>query len=395
LANGFTTRLLSLIVFVVGVASAQTAPTRKDIPAIAKAANGSIVSIVMFDKDGKPLGQGSGFVVSKDGLIVTNYHVIAEGVSAVAKLPDDAFYLIDGVLASDKVRDVAVLKAHGHNFRTLPLGNSDRIQVGEEVVAIGSPLSLESTVSNGIVSGIRAVKEEGGKYLQITAPISPGSSGGPLFNMAGEVVGITTMYLKGGENLNFAIPINDAKRLLLTNSSKLQSLPNEPDLAALPLQIAEESELWETLEWIKNSFPENYGKPRGRIDLYGNAESPIAMTSPGEGNIMIVTLWVINPSTASAGSRGSAVAETEDCFNLRDIDPNTVSFQKMPGGGYAFTARTTNDELKIDDRVHKQKVNSITFELNPDYGPRFTNAFKRTVILAGGKPSAETGGRQQ
>ncbi len=203
---------------------------RKDIPSIAKAANGSIVSIVMSDKDGKPLGQGSRFFVSKDGLIVTNYHVIAEGVSGVAKLPDGAFYLIDGVLASDKVRDVAVLKAQGHNFRTLTLGNSDRVQVGEEVVAIGSPLSLESTVSNGIVSGIRAVKEEGGKYLQITAPVSPGSSGGPLFNTAGEVVGITTMYLKGGENLNFAIPINDAKRLLLAKSSKLQSLPNETDL---------------------------------------------------------------------------------------------------------------------------------------------------------------------
>jgi serine protease Do len=81
-------------------------------------------------------------------------------------------------------------------------------------VAIGNPLSLESTVSNGIVSAIRTVEDEGGKFVQITAPISPGSSGGPLFNMAGEVVGITTSHLIGGENLNFAIPINDAKRLL-------------------------------------------------------------------------------------------------------------------------------------------------------------------------------------
>src|SRR5207253_1777785 len=105
------------------------------------------------------------------------------------------------------------------------------IQVGEEVVAIGNPLSLESTVSNGIVSGIRAVKEDSDKYLQITAPISPGSSGGPLFNTAGEVIGITTLHLKGGENLNFAIPINDAKRLLRTNSSRLQNLPDELDTA--------------------------------------------------------------------------------------------------------------------------------------------------------------------
>jgi hypothetical protein len=222
-------KLLFLIFFVTGVVAAQSAPPRKDIPAIAKAANGAIVSIVMSDKDGRAIAQGTGFLVSQDGRILTNYHVIAEGSSAVVKLPEGAFYVVDGVLAFDKARDVAVIKAHGENFRTLTLGNSDRLQVGEEVVAIGNPLSLESTVSNGIVSGIRTVEEEGGKFLQVTTPISPGSSGGPLFNRAGEVVGITTLYLKGGENLNFAIPINDAKGLLLAKSSKIQALPNETE----------------------------------------------------------------------------------------------------------------------------------------------------------------------
>lgn len=206
--------------------TAQRAPTRKDIPAIAKAANGAIVSIVMSDKDSKPIAQGSGFLVSKDGLVVTNYHVIAEGNSAVVKLPDGAFYLVDGVVASDKARDIAVIKTRGTSFRTLTLGNSDRLQVGEAVVAIGNPLSLESSVSNGIVSGIRTIKE--GKFLQITAPISHGSSGGPLFNMEGEVIGITAALLEGGENLNFAIPINEAKRLISNKSTRLENLPNEP-----------------------------------------------------------------------------------------------------------------------------------------------------------------------
>ncbi|MGB8536742.1 MAG: trypsin-like peptidase domain-containing protein, partial [Acidobacteriaceae bacterium] len=200
-----------------------------DIPAIAKAANGAIVSIVMSDKDGSPIAQGSGFLVSKDGVVVTNYHVISEGSSAIVKFPDGAFYVVDGVLTFDKTRDVAVIKAHGENFRTLTLGNSDRLQVGEEVVAIGNPLSLESTVSNGIVSGIRTVEEAGGKLLQVTTPISPGSSGGPLFNMSGEVIGITSSGLQGGENLNFAIQINDAKHLLLVKAAKIQSLPDEPE----------------------------------------------------------------------------------------------------------------------------------------------------------------------
>ncbi len=222
-------RSVLLLFLVAGVVAAQSVPPRKDIPAIAKAANGAIVSIIMSDKDGHSIAQGTGFLISKDGRIVTNYHVIENGSSAIVKLPDGAFFVVDGVLASDKARDVAVIKAHGENFRTLTLGNSDRLQVGEEVVAIGNPLSLESTVSNGIVSGIRTAEEKGGKFLQVTTPISPGSSGGPLFNMAGEVVGITTLYLEGGENLNFAIPINDAKRLLLAKFSKIQALPNEPE----------------------------------------------------------------------------------------------------------------------------------------------------------------------
>ncbi len=188
----------------------------------------------MSNKDGQAVAQGSGFLISKDGRIVTNYHVIENGSSAVVKLPDGAFFVVDGVLAFDKARDVAIIQAHGQNFKTLILGNSDRVQVGEEVVAIGNPLSLESTVSNGIVSGIRAVEGKGGKFLQITTPISPGSSGGPLFNMAGEVVGITTLYLEGGENLNFAIPINDVKRLLLARFSKIQDLPNETEPVKAP-----------------------------------------------------------------------------------------------------------------------------------------------------------------
>jgi len=226
-------KTLSLILLVASLLAAQSAQPRREIPVIAKAADGVIVSIVMSDKDGHPVAQGSGFLVSRDGRIVTNYHVIKDGGSAVVKLPDGAFYDVEGVLAFDKERDVAVIKARGQDFRTVELGNSDRIQVGDAVVAIGSPLSLESTVSSGIVSGIRNIKEEGGKFLQVTAPISPGSSGGPLFNMAGEVVGITTLYLKGGENLNFAIPINDVKRLALA-SSKVQDFPNETGVVKVP-----------------------------------------------------------------------------------------------------------------------------------------------------------------
>jgi hypothetical protein len=222
-------KLLSIFVFVPSGISAQSAPPRKDIPAIAKAANGAIVTIIMVAND-KPIAQGTGFLVSADGTIVTNYHVIETGSVAIVKFPDGKVLRVDGLLAANKVRDLAIIKIHGEKFRTLTLGNSDRVQIGEEVVAIGNPLGLELTVSNGILSGIRTVEEEGGKFLQVTAPISHGSSGGPLFNMAGEVIGIITLYLKGGENLNFAIPVNDAKLLLQDRSAGLQNLPNEMEM---------------------------------------------------------------------------------------------------------------------------------------------------------------------
>jgi len=221
-------KLLPLFLFIPSAVAAQSVPPRKDIPSIAKAANGAIVTIITANND-KPIAQGTGFLVSADGVIVTNYHVIATGNVCIVKFPDDTAFPVDGVLAADKVRDLAIIKIHGKTFRTLALGDSDDIQVGEEVVAIGNPLSLESTVSNGIISGVRTSKEQGGKFLQTTAPISPGSSGGPLFNMHGEVVGINTLYLEGGENLNFAIPVNDAKRLLASSSTKLTALPNDPE----------------------------------------------------------------------------------------------------------------------------------------------------------------------
>ena len=121
-----------LIGLVTALTVAQSTPPRMDIPAIAKAANGAVVSIIMSDKDGQPIAQGSGFVVSKDGRIITNYHVIKTGSSAIVKLPDGAFYVVDGVSAFNKGRDVAMIKAHGENFRTLALGNSDHIQVGDQ-----------------------------------------------------------------------------------------------------------------------------------------------------------------------------------------------------------------------------------------------------------------------
>jgi hypothetical protein len=208
--------------------SAQTPSRRKDIPTITKESTGAVVLVIASDKEGKDVSQGSGFLVSKDGRVITNYHVVENASTAIIKFDNGAFYSVAGLLVGDEANDVAILKADGKNFPTLALGDSGRVQVGEEVVAIGNPLSLETTVSNGIISAKRQLGPSDNsedEVLQITAPISPGSSGGPLFNMRGEVIGITTFQITNGQNLNFAIPINLAKRLLADTNLEVGELP--------------------------------------------------------------------------------------------------------------------------------------------------------------------------
>ena len=211
----------------------QAHETKKDIATISHDAQKAVFLIVVSDASGREIGQGSGVVVSNDGKVITNYHVIDGASSAVIKFPNGAFFLIEGVLAADVAKDIAVLKASGSDFPTVALGDSDKVQVGEEVVSIGSPLSLEATVSNGIISSIRELKDENQRLFQTTAPISPGSSGGALLNMGGELIGITTAEMVGGQNLNFAVPINVVKPLLSGSSPrKLADKPNVKETAS-------------------------------------------------------------------------------------------------------------------------------------------------------------------
>ena len=163
-------------------------------------------------------GVGSGFVVSSDGYILTNNHVVDGANRIKIKLADGKEY--DGkVVGRDPKTDLALLKAEGaSNLHALPLGDSDALKVGNWVVAIGSPFGLEQTVTAGIVSAKGRVIGSGpyDNYIQTDASINPGNSGGPLLNMAGEVVGVNTaIFSESGGNvgIGFAIPVNMAKEI--------------------------------------------------------------------------------------------------------------------------------------------------------------------------------------
>jgi len=171
----------------------------------------AIVLIGTADKDNGKIG--SGFFVKEDGLIVTNYHLIHNAQKIYVKLKNNKVYSNVQLVNFDVKKDIAILRIHGQGFKKVKLGDSSDVAIGQRVVTIGNPLGLESTVSDGLISSLRK-DDHGVKLLQISVPLSQGSSGGPLFNLKGEVVGITTASLLEGQNLNFAIPINYAKSLL-------------------------------------------------------------------------------------------------------------------------------------------------------------------------------------
>ena len=184
-----------------------------DDPEAIAAASQSVVKLNCYDKGGNLYATGSGFACFEDNIIVTNYHVIQDNVYSIkASAEDGTTFEITNVVATDKDRDIAILQtATPHNLTLLQPGNSGTLQKGEKVVAIGSPLGLLNSVSAGVFSGY--TNEDGMDVLQFTASISSGSSGGALFNDAGEVLGITYASYEAGQNLNLAIPMTEVERV--------------------------------------------------------------------------------------------------------------------------------------------------------------------------------------
>lgn len=173
----------------------------------------AVVLVLSTNQDKGDVWLGSGFIVDPKGIVITNYHVIKAASNTIIRLFDGNVFNEISIIEADAMRDIAVIKINGHNLPVIKLGNSDVANIGEPIVVIGNPMGLENTVSDGLISGIRKIDEK--YYLhQISAPISSGSSGSPVFNMKGEVSGIATASIIDGQNLNFSIPINYAKSLI-------------------------------------------------------------------------------------------------------------------------------------------------------------------------------------
>jgi hypothetical protein len=219
-----------------------------DIPGIVRQAKPAVVQIVALDDQNKTLKTGTGFFISADGNLLTNYHVISDARSILAKTPSGAVYSLKKIVAFSPKVDVALLSFYATDVPYLNLGSATDAVEGQRVLVIGNPEGFEGTVSDGIISAFR----ENRSLIQITAPVSHGSSGSPVLNESGQVLGIATLVAQEGQNLNFAISAEAIRGAVLSATMEdrtsgetaaaepsltLDRSPNEPKDSALIFKI--------------------------------------------------------------------------------------------------------------------------------------------------------------
>ena len=272
-------------------ASSAPAVAAFDVRTLSNAARPAVALVTVSDKTGKPVKTGTGFFVSTDGRLVTNAHVVEGAATATAKLENGATYTISGVLKSAADKDLVLLQADAKGVPFLNMSGEKLPEVGSRVAVIGSPLGLEGSVSEGIISAHRTLKKDD-EWLQITAPVSPGSSGSPLVDEQGKVVGVATFVVDKAQALNFARPISYVSRLLELAGSDAEPTPlwtiaidpknvllNDPEFVAAEnaLQKDDAAAALKILNGIANKYPENesllfkFGVVYDRLNLLEDA----------------------------------------------------------------------------------------------------------------------------
>ena len=214
------------ISFLLSCACLVPAAAQDYLPELVRRIKPSAVAIETFDAKGATLSRGSGFFISGDK-VITNRHVIEKSSRVTVHLLDGKTYVARGVLALDGEGDLALLQIDAPQGAAYPL-SIEKIapQEGESIVVVGNPFGLEGSVSNGIVSAVREIPGYG-KIIQITAPISPGSSGSPVVNMRGQVIGVATLQAAEGQSLNFAVPSERIAQLKTGDLQTFSSLNTE------------------------------------------------------------------------------------------------------------------------------------------------------------------------
>ncbi len=261
------------------------------------------------------VGGGSGFVVSADGLIFTNKHVVADEKAEYTVFTNDGKKYAAKVLARDPVNDIAILKVTASGLTPATLGDSDAVKLGQTAIAIGNALGeYRNTVSVGVISGLARNVTAGGSLLgeetiqgvlQTDAAINPGNSGGPLLNLRGEVIGVNTAIASNAQNIGFAIPINQAKRAI--DSVKRTGSIKTPYLGVRYVQVTEDMAKKQKLSATEGAL------------VRGAADGPAVIPDSPAAKAGVIAEDIITAVNGEALTADVTLAQLIQKYNIGDI----------------------------------------------------------------------------
>lgn len=319
--------LKSIFIILLSIASIRNADAQ--LTALVQKNEKAIFAIFTYDEYGSPSGMGTGFFIDSKGTAITNYHVLDGASKAIIKLNDDTKFEIDKILAANPDADLIKFSVANpantiFNFLTL---STTVPQKGQSIFVIGNPEGLESTVSEGIVSSIRDL-DSFGNIIQITAPISPGSSGSPIMTMDGNVVAVASFQLKEGQNLNFGIETQKIKDL--TTEAQPKQLSNlNSDLVIINQKCVENSELvLNSIDFRTDETVVNFSFTNVSMG-YGSSMQVWTARNAGDDGFFIQDLETKTKYYMTTASIGTARTDGTS-VGLGETKRFTVTFETVP-----------------------------------------------------------------
>ncbi len=331
---------------------------------IYKKVSNAVVVVYAYNDNDELAAQGSGVVLNDKGYVVTNYHVLS-GNSKLKILHGKEIVPYVDIIGIDVEKDILILKVEAKKFPAVKIGDSKSLNIGQRVYAIGSPMGLENSISEGIISGLRSVDELKRNFIQITASISPGSSGGAVVNDKGELIGISTFTTKEGQNLNFAIPIEDVLKVEIGSYSKNNAY-KDFNFFKQGFDAYRKGEYTEAIKYYSLYIE----KHPNNVQAYNNRGLAKYNLSDYSGAIKDFTKAIeINPNYDDAyHNRGSAKGKLTD--HIGAIQDFTKAIEINPNYADTYYNRGKAKVELTDYRGAMQDYNKA-IEINPNYASAY------------------------
>ena len=396
----FHIKLNILLLFIIFVNTPNIYNQTLTADKIYKKVSDAVVVILAYNSSNKLSSQGSGVVINNKGYVVTNFHVLAENDRLEILHNKEIVPYVD-IIGIDVQKDILILKIEEEKLPSIKIGDSKNLTIGQRIYAIGSPMGFENSISEGIISGLRSSGEMGKNVIQITASISPGSSGGAVVNDKGELIGISTFTVSESQNLNFAIPIDDILGIEIKSYSQ-NKIYKKYEWYSKGIDEFTNGNYKEAIKYFtifikEYPFDEGAYNDRGigkvRLGDYGGAlqdfnkaidlNPDLAVAYKNRGNLKLTledykgamqdfnNAISVNPNYAEAYLvRGVLKANLSD--NLGALQDINKSIERNPNDSFAFTSRGLVKSFLKDYKGALQDFNKA-ITINPQNANAFLN----------------------